>query len=972
MKGDLGPVSIDGFVKFFDNDPRWGSGVAGKLAAKFQPGFSVNATALFGKSSFSYFFVGANLTLPAPGVPIGGGIIPLSLYGFAGGVYHNVKLNITPDPNKPDMAQALINGDDPMTMFSPSQGTVGFMGGITLASTDQHILVANGVLDFELNDNMSPKQFAILIDAGMFTADALNVSNSVAKGNGQIAYDFSQKVLTANVGVHVTAPGGFADGSGTLALLANFGNGDWYFKIGEAEPEDKRVILNLNSIPLFHFDFKAYLNVGKNLNLPPELQDIYNSYSGKFTTPTSYKDPVTNQEMPYTSTNGLLIGARAEASMDLNFLIFYAKLGGYLGFDIALLQDSRKCEDGSQVGFHGYYALGNLEAGLNFDFGIDIDVWFFSGKVSLAAADLKVSISAGFPNPLVLDGMAEAHYSVLDDLISGTMHFRVKYSSGGGANCSVPANPFGDLPLISAIYPGRDDQAVNIMSNINVAFNFPVNDSFTVRLLDESDGTFKPHTLKVVVDLLSVNEVGGKGYVYAGQMDVNGNTSYVGTTDGATRINAIFHNALLYGWQHAFEPVHQHKIQLSVSGYELIHGVWRTVDRAHMDSTLYFTTGECIGRIDSLMAFTAPNPYSDDGTPPITVKSSAAVASYPFPNQRYFLPKQYSHGYIKLAKGIDCLQDAPAATGMNRIATATSLNRVTGYDLFVKFISLADNFEVPVSQQGLTLNFNIPELSPSTVYKIAVVKRPIYASNNISQVDLASLRNKNVIVTQKTFSPYRDVESGQLIGVDAKVESFQANEIVSSKTPDDIEIYSSFFKTSRFKTMQEKVQGAYQAGGVAWGLMMPSFNISMLEGLDVYDANGFVFDGDISGQQNWFIPPILHLDEKYTDNPWMQKIIAPLVANYNVIMPYDPMSVYNQNWQLISPLRSSNTFLNSFVEGMEPFTASGAEQPLSSNEIPFGLKYHGSLTSPVLSATAKAVQQPGNNKLSPTQIKVNK
>lgn len=898
VDGDLGPVSIHGYVKLFDATeyPKWGEGVVGKLGATFQPGFSVKATCLFGKKDFNYYFVGANLTLPIPGIPLGGEIIPLSLFGFGGGVYHNMAL--VNDPHK----QSLINGDDPMNMFTLSQGTTGFKGSITLGSTDEQMLVAEGVLDVELDKDMTIQSFSIGIAAAMFAKSAGDTKDALVTGGGQIEYQFSQKQITANVHVDIQVPGGFAKGSGQIDLLANFETGDWYFKIGEATPEDQRVDMSL-STPLLrqlNLDFKAYLNVGKDLRLPPDLEAIYSSVEGSLVKTASYIDPVTNQSKPYVSTEGLLLGAKASADLDLRFLIFYDKMGGYLGFDLALLKTDRKCDNGDQAGLNGYYAFGKLDAGFTMDFGLYVDVWFFKGTVSLAAADVGIDISAGFPNPLVLQGWAYAKYSVLNDLVSGQMNFRVSYSSGGGDKCSLPSNPFGDLPLISGIYPADGDQAVNIMSNINVAFNFPVNQEFSVNTLDEGTGHFVPHTLKVVVNHLEIKEVGGRNYVYAEDMDVNGNATNTGI-DEDTKIAAVYHSALLYGWKNALEPNHRHTIRAIISGLEYNAGTNKWDTKMSIDSTLTFTTGECIKRLDQADTVSM-------GRLGNVVLEAPARASYPFPNQRYFLPGQYDHGYVQLIRQVDCLDDAPAQSKFSPM-------HITKYDLYAKFTSEKDNFETPVTQQGLQLVFAMPKLSPATVYKLQIVKRPEYNTTLQDAMSIARLQPNPENNIKKAVDYY--VEGSGMVKNEVVIQNFSAS-MVTSKRVDDEEIYKYYFKTSRYNTLQEKMSGAVQTGNISWALYMPSFQLSMVEGLDVYDANGFAFDGSGSGDADWFIPPTVGLDEKYADNPWMQNVITPLVLNYNAIRPYDPMAAYNSQWSLLSPVGNGSALVRTLIQGEEP------------------------------------------------------
>ncbi|MBS1598597.1 MAG: hypothetical protein JST75_10270 [Bacteroidetes bacterium] len=960
LEGWVGPVHVHGFVRFFDDNPQWGNGVDGVLQdATFPPGFSVKASALFGKKSFNYFFVGASFNLPPPGIPIGGGIVPLSIFGFGGGVYYNMTLNQEP------MVTKYITSVDPMSMYKPAAGVTGFKGSVTLGTTDGNVFVGMGTLSVEIDQQtLALHKLAINIDAGLYTKLG-EIESAMVRGDGFIQYDFSQNEFTAGINMNINLPGGFIKGNGMLGILTNFNTGDWYFKIGEPEPADHRVNLTLSTLGLLKFDFKTYQNVGNVLRLPASLQSIYDEVTGKIMSTDSYTDPVTQQTKTIPTVAGVLLGASAAADLNLEFLIFYLELKAGLGFDLALIKDARKCDNGDLLGLDGYYAFGDLYASGSFAFGLVVDVWFYKGKISVAEVGFKATLQAGFPNPFVFDGWLESDYSVLDGLISGHMNFHVKYSSADEGGCKLSANPFGGLPLVSAIFPGDGAANISIMSNINVAFNFPVNQEFSVTVKDDNTGKNVQKTLLVIVKKLSVSEVGGKAYTYTGYMNEDGSVY----TEGGASIQAVYHNALLYGWQNAFDPSAKHLVKLTVYGFQRdANGNWQEVTESRIqDTTVSFMTGGCITRLDESVSMGLDILGHTIGGP-------AVCANYPFTNQRYFLPGQRAHGYIQLVRDIPCMQDPPASTGSN-LRTAFQSTVVTGYDLFIQFISTKDNFEEPVTQQGKYLNFDIPQLSPATVYKLRIVKRPIYKKTGadltqyIDQLRMGA--NSPLVTTRNQYlnDPSNGAKTNYVV-----LKNFAADATASLSKPDDIEIYDYFFRTSRFKTLQDKMGGAYQTGGVSWNLLMPFFQVSMLEGLDVYDANGCAYDGSGNGSNDWIIPPLVNLDEKYGDNPWMLGVIAPLVTNYKQMSQFDPMVSYNSLWELNSPSgNTSNTFTvnRAYVRGREPFMVTGYDPPLQSNEIPYVLLgNHSILTTPNLSAVKTSTQPSSPVKISATSVKI--
>gem|GEM_PF-3105400 len=960
LDGFIGPVQVSGYVKFFDDDPKFGNGVEGVLQkATFPPGFTVKASALFGKQDYSYFFVGASFDLPPPAIPIGGGIIPLSIFGFGGGVYYNMTLNQDP------MAAKSINETDPMTMYKLQAGVTGFKGSITMGSSDGNVLVGMGTLSVEMDQNtLAIHKMAINVDGGMYTT-LLDIDNALIRGSGFFQYDFSQNELTAGLSTNIRLTDNLS-GSANLGILANFNTGDWYFKMGEAAPDGPKIEMDLNAFDLVKFTFKGYQNIGNILTLPPDIQNIYDAVSGKLVvTDPNYTNPQTQQIIPVPKLAGVLLGASVSASVNLEFLIFYLKMSGMVGFDLALIADAGKCDNGDLAGINGYYAAGSLYASGSFDFGLMLDVWFYKGKIDVAQIGFKASLTGGFPNPFLFDGWLEADYSVLDGAVSGHMNFHAKYSSAGDAGCKLVTNPFGGLPLVSAVYPGNGDANISIMSDLNVAFNFPVNQEFQVTIHDDNTGRNVPKQLLVVVKQLSVDEEGGKGYLYAGFMNEDGSSS----TSGGATIQAIYHNALLYGWQNAFEPQSRHKIVLTVAGYQRDpSGNWREVTEARIqDSTLYFTTGDCPTRLDAGVSM-------GEGIDGNVVTGSIACASYPFPYQRYFLPGQRTRGYVQVVHDIACLQ-TPPPNPITPLQGKFTLPSVSGYDLVAQFLSTKDVFESPVTKEGVFYAFDIPALSPSTVYQLRILKRPTYTGGGPGAAAyLSQLQSGGNPVGIRTQELMQDPENPAMKNL-VVLKNYTADAVSSVKHPDDIEIYLSWFQTSRYRTLQEKISGATQTGSVSWNFLMPLFQVSMLEGLDTYDANGYAYDGSGIGSNDWIIPPLIGLDENYADNPWMQNVIAPLVARYDQISAFDPESTYNNMWQLNSPAGNTGylfTIPHTYVRGREPFMVTGYDQPLSQSELPFMLRripLSNAAVPAVIAGSIAPAAGPGPNMATPINLK---
>jgi hypothetical protein len=940
LDGWIGPVKVKGSVHFIDNDPVYGDGIEGVLnEATFPPGFTIKASAFFGrKDNYRYFFVGANFNLPPPAIPIGGGIIPLSIYGFGGGLYYNMTLKQDP------MKVQHISEADPKTMYIPSKGIAGFRGSMTLGTSDGSIFVAIGTLSAEINySTLALNKIAINVDAGMYTRLA-DINNAMIQGSGFMQYDFAADEFTTSITMNINLPGGFIKGSGALGMLANFNSGDWYFKMGD--PVGDRISLTLSAFDLVKFNFKAYQNIGNKLRLPDRLQAAYDAAAGRLITTGSYTNPITRQSQPVTKVGGMLFGASASAEMDLEFLIFYLKMKAELGFDLALLQNASKCTDGSPMGLDGYYALGDLYASGSFDFGLNVNVWFFKGKVSAAEVGFSTTLQAGFANPFMFDGWLEADYKLLEGLVSGHMNFHVKYSSAGDGGCVIAGNPFGDMPLISDIVPHDGDHDVSVFISTGAAFNFPVNQEFSVTIRNEK-GENELKKLKVVINSFSLTN-NKTGQVYSASMDVSGNMFSV---QNGGKINASSHNAWLYGWAKTLDPQTDFTVAIIADGYEWnLQGGWKKVDGATDTKTAAFKTGDCIKTLD---------------------EQGAVLATYPFRNQRYFLPKHYTNGYIYLKLATDCLESPPSKSDAQGFTAF--YNKVARYDIYAIFDSEKDHFESLVSNDGQMLKYPIPDqLSAATVYRIRIVKRPVMNNNaNLASAMHMPGNPANAALKQVNIAKsIADQSDNNVMKNSLFIEDHQAIAALSVASASDIEIYKYYFRTSRYKTLQEKTQGVFQDGATTWPAgwggtgPIPNFNVFVREGLDQYDAKGLFIAGKVNdiaqtaSGANVFIPPIFNFDENYYDNTWMQQVIFPISQQYLNIAPFDAERAQHSKWRLLAPAGGNMTF----IKDAEPFQVNSFDAVLSENEIPLGLKVPNFIvTSPAGINTSSQPASPALN-----------
>ncbi len=682
LDGQLGPVHIKGIVNFYD-DQKLGNAIGGKVSVTMLDGLGLKAEVLFGKKDYYYWYVDGNFMLSVEdAIPLPG--TPLRIFGFGGGAYYNLQQSKVPEPNE------IFSKERAAAVYSPHEGTMGFLATIIIGSADGEALQANGTMQFEFNtsNGFAVSKVIFKVDAALLTP-LMQKQKAMITGNGYIYLDFANEIYTAGVGITITVPKQktLISGSGDLDLLINAKSKQWYFHIGAPE-KDKRISVSiLNAITL-----KAYFMMGDDIPGIPKPDVPSGILSGYNTTS---RDPSIGLG------TGIAFGASFKIDKHFTFLIFYGHLYAGLGFDIAIRKLSQGCSGSSNLpGINGWYAQGQLYAYGGFDAGLHVDVWFFKGNVSILKLDVAAIFSMSGPNPTWFKGWLHGGYSALDGLVHGEMSFNVVYSPNG--KCEVPiSNPLGGIPLITEVKP--EGSGVSILSNAEASFTFPVKKLFTIDQID-NNGHKIVRSFRLLITRFDIYK--GSSRIYG----INNNGSYI--ISGNDRL-------AIYSKKIAFSPQSEYKIVVAVKAQEKKNGIWKdSYDGGKLvedKRTQEFKTGDCIVNL---------------------FKNGAVVASYPFDRQRYLLQKEYNRGYILLSQAIPCLTKDP------------------NYNLKAVFYSYGNKPEVQESNitvSGNYLYFNLPPLPNSTITMLAIVKRP-KVTNNSPNNSVSSFKKPQNIYAGKVMS----------------------------------------------------------------------------------------------------------------------------------------------------------------------------------------------------------------------------
>ncbi len=875
IKGDLGPVAVNGEVKFFDNDPEFGNGLSGTLDATFLSGFHTDAKVLFGNTNFFYWYVDARVKFPV-GIPFSPPPVPLSVFGFGGGAYYHLA-------QKPLLNPKDLYGAPPAltNLYTPNVNTAGFKATIILGVSDGSSFQASGTFESTVNaKTMAPIMMKLQIDAAMLSP-LMNTEKAFIKGTGVISYDFANDIFDAAVGVNVSLAG-IIDGHGFVHLNVNGGAKQWFFKVGE--PSD-RVTLSVLSF----VNFDSYFMMGNSgiPGIPPPPPQVLNQIAG-------YK-PI---RMPGVETGkGLAFGASMSyGPADLEFLIFYLRLGAGLGFDISLREVSEGCNGNTNLpGIDGWYANGQMYMWAEFAFGISVDEWFFTGRVPIAELEAAALLRAGLPNPSWFDGWLHGQYNILGGLISGQMNFHVEV----GDKCIPASDPFGGIPLISEVSPEGND--ISILADPQVAFNYPVESSFEIPTLDDKGNEISRTFLIEMNQFDVVNESTGK--IVCSRM-----------SNRAFKMSEVNKLATIYT-NEAFEPKSKYKIRVNVQAFEIVGG--NKIPCKHKGKTVEeykevaFTTGACVTKLDA----------------------NSVLATYPVSNQRYLLQKESPTGFVELSKGISCL---------------LTDNKYELVGIFTSYKSPGDyaSTEVPVAYNGSSLTFNIPSLPNEQIAEVKIVKRfkmgiSLFAGGN-NIVPATSGTTMALYQTQSNFT-YEKLNKylGQYNFVEVKTSALKGVSESLKKVP-DVELYKFYFKTSKFNTLPEKLSHSEisaTAQKTTFGLLeLYGAEYGMDEGFDVYDVNGFTYKA-FGG--SFKIGPLIKVSESSPRNKWSENYIRHDFY-YNWMKGF-----YGGFIEELSPrhIRSFNTPIDEAIafapsSGPIDFRFNTIDPPLSTSEIREVVSFH--------------------------------
>lgn len=716
VKIDGGAYSIEGSLLLFKDDPTFGNGIKGTVAASFQPGINVEAMALFGTVNGDRYWFADALAKFSQGAVVFPGV---AIYGFGGGVYYHMK------QQGYAASSSSIGASLSGIVYTPDPRTFLGIKATVMLGTHPKPEAFNGDATLEIAFNSSGGVNMIAFTGnGYFAAPALPSSltdlkkkaETLSKATGQqspfdsskgsiyarllITFDMTNTTLHGNLTTYANVGGGIIKGAGANNLcgeaILHFSPDEWYIHIGTP---DNRMALNLVGF----FTVKGYMMVGTNIPampMPPaEVTDILQGINMDRS----------NQLEALGKGQGFAFGASFSYSTgDMRFLMFYARFDAGAGFDVMLKNygSDVTCNGSSQpIGINGWYASGQAYGYFRGVIGISIDLLFYSGDFDILNISAAVLLRAKLPNPIFLEGTVGGKFSILGGLVKGNCQFQMTI----GNQCVITnGSPLEGERVIADMTPTNGDDEVDIFTTPQAVFNLPLDKEFEFKT---SDGQNKAFRAKL---------------------------ASFGLYDGAKEIPTTLQ------WNEdrtvaAISPVDipppnkQLKVKASLLFDERVSGAWRPV----------FINGKAAAEVREVSYKT--------GNAPDYIPLTNVQYSYPMIDQYNFYPQETSKGYIKLLKGQPLLFQA--SNEWRQVGRFTSKSNGQKLEFDFSYANGQINFTVP---QGFSNNdiysFEIMNVPKNTNKAIDANVRETLASVHNSGVELRSRQATGTIKTLKEKS----------------------------------------------------------------------------------------------------------------------------------------------------------------------------------------------------------------------------
>lgn len=525
----IGPVGVKGKLQYFKSGSDYG--LSGDLLIEVESVVTAQAKGLFASRTpangqrFNYFFLDLMAEFSSPGVPIGPSLM---LYGFGGGVYYNMTIDtnsLTADAIK---GKNTIDLSDPMTSLSgitytPQYGGFGIKAGVLLGLPTKTVFDADAWLIAEFNHlTGSVKSIVFNGHARMISpgSGSLSERSADAMGLGDLfmRLNFEEPSFLLAARMKIGVPNNSTKTVvGAEAYLGFYtGPEGWYVHIGTPWRDGNLNGGNPIAVDVLKiFQFKAYFQCGSGSGkdkdgalvnaigpippIPNSIMEILRRSESGDASRINSKDQALNNGLKAPvipeGSGGFMFGANWSLKLDETFIIFYINAEATAGFNLAFLKlpKGTKCGD-QDMGVNGFYATGDAYIGAMIDIGLDLNLFFYDGRISIAEAGMAAYAKFGMPVNTYIVGQVGGYFSVLGGLIEGS--FSMRFQAGDKfcpqikdetIDLITSVEPSAEFDKEDRTKPVRIDEPLAITTRPAVAFNFKLDSYFLIveRYFDE-------------------------------------------------------------------------------------------------------------------------------------------------------------------------------------------------------------------------------------------------------------------------------------------------------------------------------------------------------------------------------------------------------------------------------------------------------------------------------------------------------
>jgi hypothetical protein len=801
-----GAYELAGEVLFMRGDPIYGNGFKGTLAADFA-GFGMDATALFGNvDGYRYWFADALVTMQT-GIPAG----PISVFGFGGGAYYHMKQAGIGNMPASDIGKT-ISG----IYYAPDkQSGLGLKASVKFGlATGEKAFNGDVELDMSFNTYGGINQIAFngngYFATQDFSVDAAGIMEKaqyIVGTNGKdvdIPNDAEKSQLYGNVKMVYDFPNSCFHS--TFDIYANIAGG-----IMRGTGSGGRA-----GGGVMHFEPSDwYIHLGTPDN--PNSISVLNlaTMSNYFMAGKSVPEL---PAPPYQVLNGLGIDSheytRRKNSSALADGSGFA-LGAYFSFDTG---------ERSYLFFYGRFGCG-----LGFDIlmknygelacdgrdGVGINGWYAQGQAyAWLAAAVGVNVDLPFYS---------GKYAIFEMEVPALMQakapnpFWMKGNVGGRYNI-LGGMIKGHCDFEFEIGEQCDMPSSNPLGGMSIIADMkPLNDENQVTVFTTPQVMFNM-PVHEIIELRDENQV-------MHQYRIKLNHFTVETTDGTPVAGKLMWNerndVLVFKSKNILPGKTTIQAAVSVRFEEYKNGNWYAVTKngkvAEETKEIVFTTGE----------------------EPDYIPQENIAYSYPGYRAFNYYKSEADVNYVKLDFGQPKLFQ-PGAEWMQKARVAPASGGEVQY------------FDFTYDDAQCQINFSIPtDIQNNVIYRLDIVNVPLQETQKIDE----NVEQQADMVT---------VEAGEH-SADVEITTQHATE--SRNELQEKLLYTMPFRTSRYNTFAEKLDGLTYSDGISWELypLVHSLTVNISgERFDSYEVVNLNTETLIT------VSPLL------SETPWYTTNIQPL------------------------------------------------------------------------------------------------